>query len=103
MIVGMETTAQSQPHTEVKYSTEGKGTAVMLGNEVTGINTDIMPYLDCVVEIPMFGAKNSKFLSNCSNDDTEFYKKISTLRIRFECRRLCTCCPIRDIATMELR
>eukprot|EP00815_Leptocylindrus_aporus_P011806 CAMPEP_0116067224 /NCGR_PEP_ID=MMETSP0322-20121206/10876_1 /TAXON_ID=163516 /ORGANISM="Leptocylindrus danicus var. apora, Strain B651" /LENGTH=319 /DNA_ID=CAMNT_0003553979 /DNA_START=216 /DNA_END=1175 /DNA_ORIENTATION=- len=66
MIVGMETTAQSQPHTEVNYNREGKGTAVMLGNEVTGINTDIMPYLDCVVEIPMFGAKNSLNVAACA-------------------------------------
>lgn len=71
MLVGMETTEMSRCYTDVAYpgvsvGTDGGldpspdcGTALFLGNEVTGVDTEIMPLLDVVVEIPMFGEKNS--------------------------------------------
>jgi len=59
MIIGMETTKISKLYTDVKYSGEGKGTTLVLGNEVSGVDTRIIPHLDEVVEIPMYGEKNS--------------------------------------------
>mmetsp|Transcript_34520 Transcript_34520/g.79804 ORF Transcript_34520/g.79804 Transcript_34520/m.79804 type:complete len:95 (+) Transcript_34520:525-809(+) len=41
------------------YLKEGKGTALVLGNEVTGVDTEVMDALDGLVEVPMFGTKNS--------------------------------------------
>ena len=41
------------------------GTVLMLGNEVTGIDADILPTLDAIVEIPMFGTKNSLNVAAC--------------------------------------
>ena len=58
----METFERSIQYTNVAYTRKGKGTAVVLGNEVTGIDTNIIPQLDEIVEIPMFGAKNSRFM-----------------------------------------
>ena len=66
MIVGMETTENSVSYTDVKYSNVGNGTALILGNEVTGVNTEIMDELDALVEIPMFGAKNSLNVAACA-------------------------------------
>ena len=42
------------------------GTALFLGNEVTGVDTEVMPLLDMVVEIPMFGTKNSLNIAACA-------------------------------------
>ena len=39
---------------------------MVLGNEVTGVDTDILPLLDAVVEIPMFGTKNSLNIAACA-------------------------------------
>jgi tRNA G18 (ribose-2'-O)-methylase SpoU len=63
-LVGMETTERSIPYTDMSYST--KGTVLVLGNEVTGVDTDILPVLDGIVEIPMFGAKNSLNIAACA-------------------------------------
>jgi len=61
MLVGMETTERSQIYTStaITYKQEENGTYLILGNEVSGVDTEIMDMLDLVVEIPMFGAKNS--------------------------------------------
>lgn len=75
MLVGMETTERSKLYNVIQYpgreaasSDElavendcmiSPGVALFLGNEVSGVDTDIMPLLDEVVEIPMFGLKNS--------------------------------------------
>ena len=56
----METYEDSVSYTDVSYSRKGRGTAVILGNEVTGISTDSIPLLEKMVEIPMFGPKNSE-------------------------------------------
>ena len=39
---------------------------IELGHEVTGVDTEIMPLLDHVVEIPMYGAKNSLNIASCA-------------------------------------
>eukprot|EP00591_Stephanopyxis_turris_P000609 CAMPEP_0195508874 /NCGR_PEP_ID=MMETSP0794_2-20130614/1969_1 /TAXON_ID=515487 /ORGANISM="Stephanopyxis turris, Strain CCMP 815" /LENGTH=355 /DNA_ID=CAMNT_0040635955 /DNA_START=239 /DNA_END=1306 /DNA_ORIENTATION=+ len=59
-LVAMETTERSECYTDVTYpKEEGGGTALFLGNEVSGVDTEIIDLLDAVVEIPMFGTKNS--------------------------------------------
>jgi len=42
------------------------GTVLVLGNEVTGVDTEIMTKLDLIVEIPMFGTKNSLNIAACA-------------------------------------
>jgi 23S rRNA (guanosine2251-2'-O)-methyltransferase len=84
MLVGMETTERSKVYTELQYpgskdsltttdsiSIEDEvltspGVALFLGNEVSGVDIDIMPLLDAVVEIPMFGKKNSLNVASCA-------------------------------------
>jgi 23S rRNA (guanosine2251-2'-O)-methyltransferase len=55
-IVAMETTKISRSYTDVRY---GEKVALILGNENTGVDTDVLESADCIVEIPMFGYKNS--------------------------------------------
>ena len=42
------------------------GVALILGNEVTGVDTEIMSKIDTIVEIPTFGAKNSLNVASCA-------------------------------------
>lgn len=63
-IIGMETTDKSKKYTSLAYPIEG--CVLILGNEVTGVDTEIMPLLDEIVEIPMFGAKNSLNIAACA-------------------------------------
>lgn len=74
-IIGMETTEKSECYTHVKYPGAGsyivgetpkEGVVLVLGNEVTGVDTEIMPSLDMIVEIPMFGTKNSLNIAACA-------------------------------------
>lgn len=55
-IVAMETTSLSKKYTDVKFA--GK-VALVLGHEITGVDTRIMEMADMVVEIPTYGVKNS--------------------------------------------
>ncbi|KAL7514014.1 hypothetical protein ACHAXN_011253 [Cyclotella atomus] len=68
LLVGMETTERSKCYANVKYprDSEKAGVALFLGNEVSGVDTDIMLLLDEVVEIPMFGKKNSLNVAACA-------------------------------------
>lgn len=63
-IVGVETTALSVTYTERCYSK--KGAVLVLGNEVTGVDMDLLQEMDAIVEIPMFGAKNSLNVAACA-------------------------------------
>ena len=63
-LVGMETTHVSKEYTKVEYPSDG--IALLLGNEVTGMDVNILPHLDQVVEIPMFGLKNSLNIAACA-------------------------------------
>jgi len=63
-IVGMETTERSALYTTYEYPRNG--TVLVLGNEVTGVDTCLLPELDAIVEIPMFGAKNSLNIAACA-------------------------------------
>lgn len=62
-ILGVETTAKSVQYTEFKY---GDAVALVLGNEVTGVDADFLPLMDGIIEIPMFGAKNSLNVAVCA-------------------------------------
>ncbi len=52
----METTTNSQVYTSATYPEK---TCLVLGNEITGVDTRIMEQADMIVEIPTFGVKNS--------------------------------------------
>ena len=88
-IMGMETTEKSQIYTNINYKPYynnnnnnssssssssgnggggggGGGVALILGNEVTGVDTNIMDDLDAIIEIPTFGAKNSLNVAACA-------------------------------------
>lgn len=77
-LVGMETTEWSKSYASVIYPgptlvsgidedpTLAPGVALFLGNEVSGVDTEILPLLDQVVEIPMFGKKNSLNVAACA-------------------------------------
>jgi tRNA G18 (ribose-2'-O)-methylase SpoU len=55
-IAVLETTYLSQKYTNVSYP---KKVALVLGNEVIGVDTRIVDMADMVLEIPTFGVKNS--------------------------------------------
>lgn len=63
-LLGLETTERSLCYTDLSYPTEG--VVIVLGNEVTGLDTKIMPLLDGLLEIPMFGTKNSLNVASCA-------------------------------------
>ena len=80
-LIGMETTDNSIEYTQMDYASlmmktipndntdddaGGRGCVLILGNEVTGIDPDIMTQLDSIVEIPMFGSKNSLNVAACA-------------------------------------
>ncbi|GAB5353351.1 hypothetical protein AAMO2058_000029600 [Amorphochlora amoebiformis] len=56
LVVGMETTSRSKSYSNVSYP---KPTALVVGNEVFGICTEVMDQCDLLVQIPCFGVKNS--------------------------------------------
>lgn len=55
-VYAMETTSKSQCYSRVAYPPK---TALVLGNEVTGVDTAVMDLCDGLVEIPTYGLKNS--------------------------------------------
>lgn len=81
-ILGMETTSKSILYTDFDYN-RTKGVVLVLGNEVTGIDPDILKssllssdnnndnndddtqWLDHIIEIPMYGIKNSLNVAVC--------------------------------------
>jgi 23S rRNA (guanosine2251-2'-O)-methyltransferase len=57
LIAGLEQTHNSvMLHT---FKPPSDKICLVLGNEVTGISDDILPYIDVAVEIPQFGMKHS--------------------------------------------
>jgi 23S rRNA (guanosine2251-2'-O)-methyltransferase len=56
VVYGMETTSRSSNYSAVRYPEK---VALVLGNEVTGIDTSVMKMCDALIEIPTFGMKNS--------------------------------------------
>ena len=61
-IIAMETTKNAVSYVDYNWTAaKQSGVVLVLGNEVTGVDPTLLnsPVLDAVVEIPMFGAKNS--------------------------------------------
>lgn len=56
-LVGFEQTSESIDIHELEF--DAKPTCLILGNEITGIDDEILPHLDVVVEIPQYGRKHS--------------------------------------------
>lgn len=57
-LVALEQTANSIDYRQVKAKLEG-GVAIILGNEVGGVESEILKACDLVAEIPMLGQKES--------------------------------------------
>jgi 23S rRNA (guanosine2251-2'-O)-methyltransferase len=55
-IVAMETTSLSKNYVDVQYP---RKLAIVVGNEITGVDTRVMDLVDMIVEIPTYGLKNS--------------------------------------------
>lgn len=53
---GLETTSASQVYTAVQYP---QPLALVLGNEALGVDHGVLPRCDALIEIPLFGYKNS--------------------------------------------
>jgi tRNA G18 (ribose-2'-O)-methylase SpoU len=64
-IVALETTRDSVPYSRHAFNKE-KGVILIVGNEVTGVRPDVMVKADRVLEIPMYGAKNSLNVAACA-------------------------------------
>ncbi len=77
-LVGVETTQHSLDYTKVSYppppsttttttlNATATTTAIILGNEVTGVDTNILKQMNTLVEIPMYGTKNSLNIAACA-------------------------------------
>ena len=57
-VYAMETTSKSQCYTHVDWAHTRK-IALVLGNEVIGVDTCVLEECAAIVEIPTFGQKNS--------------------------------------------
>lgn len=56
-VIGLEQTHNSELLAD--FVPNKQKICLMLGNEVTGIDSDLISHLDCAVEIPQFGMKHS--------------------------------------------
>lgn len=61
-IVGVESAAQSQHYLRIDYA---PAVAFILGNEVWGVEPEIMEQVDQLVQIPMYGIKESLNVAVC--------------------------------------
>jgi tRNA G18 (ribose-2'-O)-methylase SpoU len=57
----METTDKSVNYTNIEYP---HNIALIVGNEISGVDTRILELSDKIVEIPMYGVKNSLNVSS---------------------------------------
>jgi tRNA G18 (ribose-2'-O)-methylase SpoU len=62
-IVVMETTSRSQVYTEIDFPEK---VALVMGNEVMGVDTKVIDEADIIAEIPTFGIKNSLCVSSAA-------------------------------------
>lgn len=66
-IWALETVDGSQAYTNAPLPPFGQGgVALLLGNEVTGVNPELLPAVDAIVEIPTYGTKNSMNVACCA-------------------------------------
>lgn len=71
IVLAMETTEKSISYTSYPYgdlSPSQRGIVLLLGNEVTGVDIDILQskLVDAIIEIPMYGIKNSLNIAACA-------------------------------------
>ncbi len=64
-IIGIEQTDESTSLAETIFVLEDE-LVIILGNEVDGISTSILPLLDSAVEIPQYGTKHSFNVAVCA-------------------------------------
>ena len=64
-MIAMETTEKSIRYTDYSFD-QAKGVILILGNEVTGVDSRLMEATDAVVQIPTFGVKNSLNVAACA-------------------------------------
>ena len=67
-VVALETTQRSVPYTAHDFA-KAPGTILVVGNEVTGVSADLLDQdgaVDVLVEIPMYGIKNSLNVAACA-------------------------------------
>ena len=58
VVVAVEQTTESQPLPSFR-PTPGQGYALVMGNEVFGVDDEVLALCDAAVEIPQFGTKHS--------------------------------------------
>ncbi len=76
-ILALEQTNNSIPINE--YEISGDPVCLILGNEVTGVDEQLLPQIDAAVEIPQFGMKHSLNVSVASGVALyAFYDKFLT-------------------------
>lgn len=63
-VLGVEQTTQSVDLNNYKFDFS-KPTALVFGNEVSGISDEAIPLLDAAIEIPQWGTKHSLNVSVC--------------------------------------
>lgn len=61
-IVGVECSPESQHYMDIGYQSP---VALVLGNEVTGVEDEVRAYCDVVAHVPMHGIKESLNVSVC--------------------------------------
>lgn len=58
-VISLEQSEKSIPYNHNSLLNIHKSIALIVGNEVDGISKEILDLSDCIIEIPMFGQKNS--------------------------------------------
>lgn len=64
-VLGIEQTTESKDLSQIDFTSYDK-IAIVLGNEVEGLNENILPLLDQAIEIKQFGTKHSLNVSVCT-------------------------------------
>lgn len=79
-IIGIEQSHNSVDFKEIKPASYENPLAIVLGNEVFGINDKIIPLCDFIIELPQHGTKHSLNVSICAGISIwEIYRRsIST-------------------------
>jgi tRNA G18 (ribose-2'-O)-methylase SpoU len=69
-VLAMETTDRSKIYSRVNYGeTRTAGVAIIMGNEVTGVDSELLQQdhvVDEIIELPTFGRKNSLNVAACA-------------------------------------
>jgi len=76
-VCAVEQVEDSISLTDITFETDTK-VAIVLGNEVNGVDQNVVDLCDACVEIPQFGTKHSLNVSVCAGITIwEFFKKIT--------------------------